>query len=106
MKDRKRIGASYSRVSDEESASKEHGSLEQQEHIARDEADRQTLKTGTEHKVEYVLTEKDGVSGGNTKRPEYQKLLKLITARKIDFVVAKEISRLNRSTKDFCDFMR
>lgn len=101
----KRIGASYSRVSDDDSASKLHGSLEQQTHIAREAAEILSRQKGVAHAIEHVLVEKDGVSGGNTNRPEYQRLWNLIATRRIDFVIAKEISRLNRSIKDFCDFM-
>lgn len=101
----KKVGAIYSRVSDDESASKQHGSLEQQTHMGREKAEALTRATGIDHVIEYVLVEKDGVSGSHTNRPQYQRLLDLIAARRIDFIVAKEISRLNRSTKDFCELM-
>lgn len=101
----RKIGAIYSRVSDDESASKQHGSLEQQTHMGREKAEALTRSQGIDHVIEYVLVEKDGVSGSHTNRPQYQHLLDLIAARRIDFIVAKEISRLNRSTKDFCELM-
>lgn len=100
-----RIGASYNRVSDDESASKENGSLGNQEFIGQEIADELTRKTGIEHKIEYVLTEEDGKSGGSTNRPQYQQLWDLVETRRIKFLVAKEISRLNRSIVDFCALM-
>ncbi len=101
----KKIGASYNRVSDDDSAFKEHGSLEQQEHMGRETAELLSLKTGIKHIIDYILTEDEGKSGGNTDRPKYQEMWNLIARRRIDFIVAKEISRLNRSMKDFCDLM-
>lgn len=100
-----KIGALYGRVSVDAAAEVEHGSLEQQENMGRDLAARITSSTGQEHRIKYVLIEDRGVSGGTTKRPKYQELTNLVTSRKIDFVIAKEISRISRSTIDFCNFM-
>jgi DNA invertase Pin-like site-specific DNA recombinase len=99
------IGALYARVSVDDAAQVEHGSLEQQRNLGLDHAIYLTRSTGIEHSVKYVLIEERGISGGTTKRPKYQELLKLVENRKIDFVIAKEISRISRSTKDFCEFM-
>ena len=46
------------------------------------------------------------MSGGNTARPQYQRLWRLIEAERIDGVVAKDISRLNRSLGDFCELIK
>lgn len=98
--------AVYGRVSVEDAAQTEHGSLEQQGHMGREMAKQLTLSTGIPHRVTVMLIEERGVSGGTTKRPKYQQLLQLIQSGKIDAVIAKEISRLNRSTADFCQFMK
>ena len=46
-----------------------------------------------------------GKSGGNTNRPEYQKLVADIEARKINAVVVKKLDRLSRSLLDFEQLM-
>lgn len=98
-----KICALYGRISVDEEV--EHGSTEQQKHMGYASAKQLTEVTGIEHKIKYVLIEDKGISGGTINRPQYQKLLSLIRNGAIDVVIAKEISRLNRSTKDFCDFM-
>ncbi len=100
-----KIGAVYGRVSVDESAEVEHGSLEQQGHLGREYAASLSTTSGIQHIVKYNLIEERGVSGKNTNRPKYQELLDLVQSRRIDFVIAKEISRLSRSTRDFCDFL-
>lgn len=100
-----KIGAVYGRVSVDESAEVEHGSLEQQQHMGREFAEGLSATTGIPHLIKYNLIEERGVSGKNTNRPKYQELLSLVQSRSIDFVIAKEISRISRSTKDFCDFL-
>lgn len=100
-----KVGAIYSRVSVDDGV--ENGSPVQQEHMGKQLAEMLTRRShdGTTYRIKYVLTEPKGVSGGTKNRPKYRELLSLIESRKIDFVVAKEISRLSRSTKDFCDFI-
>ncbi len=84
----------------------EHGSTEQQKYMGLSMAESLTQSTGIQHVVKYVLIEEKGVSGKDTKRPKYQELISLIKARYIDVVIAKEISRLNRSVQDFCELMK
>lgn len=101
-----RVGAIYGRVSVLDTENEiEHGSLEQQQHMGFEQAKYLSKNTGVEHTIKHVLIEDKGISGGTSYRPKYQELLKLISERKIDFVVAKEISRISRSTSDFCQFM-
>lgn len=99
-----RIGLLYVRVSvlDEEV---EHGSPEQQTHMGHEIAKMLSERTGIQHIIRYVLIEEKGVSGGTTKRPKYQQLIELVVSGKVDFICSKEISRLSRSTRDFCDLM-
>jgi DNA invertase Pin-like site-specific DNA recombinase len=97
--------AIYGRVSVDEAAEVEHGSLEQQQHLCRDLAAQLSRMRDAEYRVDYILIEERGVSGGNTNRPKFQALLDLVRSRRIDAVLAKEISRIARSIKDFCEFM-
>jgi DNA invertase Pin-like site-specific DNA recombinase len=101
-----KIGVLYGRVSVDDAAQVEHGSLEQQEHMGREFVKQISERIGQRMEVPYILIEEKGVSGATTKRPKYQELLRLIISEKIDFIVAKEISRLNRSIEDFLQLMR
>jgi DNA invertase Pin-like site-specific DNA recombinase len=107
MNDKKQIKicAIYGRASDQAAAEREFGTIEQQEAIGREFADGLSKTTNFIHHVKYVLIEETGLSGATTNRPKYQELLGLIRGRKINVVIAKEISRLSRSTAYFCDFM-
>lgn len=49
----------------------------------------------------YKLYIEEGKSGGNTNRPEYQKLMRDIEQQKIHAVVVKKLDRLSRSLLDF-----
>ena len=99
--------AIYGRVSDDGATSGEHNflSLETQEQMGIASAKRLEEATGIPHVVTHTLIEEKAISGGTVDRPKYQELLGLVRARRIDAVLSKEISRLNRSTRDFCDFM-
>jgi len=87
----------YIRVSTDRQA-KEGDSLEEQE---------SELKKFCEYRgfrIHKVLIER-GKSGGNTNRPEYQKLAADIEAGKINAVVVKKLDRLSRSLLDFEQLM-
>ena len=47
-----------------------------------------------------------GYSGKDTNRPAYNRLWQLIAERRINFVVASELSRLSRSVMDFLEFIQ
>ncbi len=93
---KKLVGAAYGRVSTDQLAQTEHGSLEQQRHLAKDWAEMLTRKTGIKHQIDYFL-EDAAISGATENRPAYQKLLTLIRQRKISFVILKELSRAGRN---------
>lgn len=96
------IGAAYSRVSTK-SQVEEGDSLPQQINRCEEKCRRLTQDNkGEIFKLRFKLQE-EGLSGKNTKRPKYLELLRLIRQEKIDFVVATEISRLNRSLHDFLE---
>lgn len=87
----------YLRVSTDQQA-KEGDSLEEQE---------SELKKFCEFRgfrIHQVLVER-GKSGGNTNRPEYQKLVTDIETGKINAVVVKKLDRLSRSLLDFEQLM-
>jgi site-specific DNA recombinase len=90
--------ALYIRVSTERQAN-EGDSLEEQESELRKYCDFRKFNI---HKL-YI---ERGKSGGNTNRPEYQKLVKDIQNRKINAVVVKKLDRLSRSLLDFENLMR
>jgi site-specific DNA recombinase len=87
----------YIRVSTERQA-KEGDSLEEQE---------SELKKFCEYrgfKINRIYIER-GKSGGNTNRPEYQKLIKDVEQKRIKAVIVKKLDRLSRSLLDFEQFM-
>lgn len=89
--------AIYNRVSHED----ELQSLESQVHISREHVTRYASSKNAIIKSIHVLTEKAGLSGKNANRPKYQELLYLIETKQVDWIAAKELSRLSRSTQDF-----
>jgi len=46
-----------------------------------------------------------GLSGKNTKRPEFQRLLEDVRARRIDIVLVWKVDRISRSMKDLLDLV-
>jgi site-specific DNA recombinase len=89
--------ALYIRVSTERQAN-EGDSLEEQEKELKKFCDFRNFD------IHNLYIER-GKSGGNTKRPEYQKLIKDIEQRKIQAVVVKKLDRLSRSLMDFENLM-
>src|SRR6185436_2589283 len=87
----------YIRVSTGRQAS-EGDSLEEQE---------KELKKFCEYK-NYLIHKthiEPGKSAKDTNRPEYQKLLEDVKAKRINAVIVKKLDRLSRSLLDFEDFM-
>ncbi len=83
----------YIRVSTDRQA-KEGDSLEEQESELKKFCDYRNFQ------IRKIFIER-GKSGGNTNRPEYQKLVKDIESGKIKAVVVKKLDRLSRSLLDF-----
>lgn len=93
----------YLRVSTEEQARVQEGSLISQRHRLEEYV-----------KVRNAVNEKWGEivgiyvdeakSGKDTNRPKYQELLKSIENSLVNTVLVTELSRLSRSIRDFCDF--
>ncbi|MBI4403842.1 MAG: recombinase family protein [Deltaproteobacteria bacterium] len=97
--------AAYVRVSTKEAAKRKEGSLKAQV---------QRIKMRIEEKNRYNegkwgslvdIYKDEALSGKNTDRPEYQRMMADIAAGKIDTVIVTELSRLSRSVIDFLSFM-
>lgn len=89
--------ALYIRVSTERQAN-EGDSLEEQENELKKYCDFRKFA------IHQTYIER-GKSGGNTNRPEYQKLVKDIRQKNISAVVVKKLDRLSRSLLDFENLM-
>jgi site-specific DNA recombinase len=87
----------YIRVSTDRQA-KEGDSLEEQESELKKFCDFRGFQ------IHQIYIER-GKSGGNTNRPEYQKLVKDIEAKKINAIIVKKLDRLSRSLLDFEQLM-
>ena len=90
--------ALYIRVSTERQAN-EGDSLEEQENELRKFCDYRNYHI-------YSCYIERGKSGGNTNRPEYQKLIKDIEKQRISAIVVKKLDRLSRSLMDFEQLMK
>ena len=87
------------RVSTEEQASNEEGSIKNQEQRLRQQVELKNQE-GFFGDVERVYIDR-AKSGKDTNRPELQRMLRAIRSGDIDFVMATELSRISRSIKDF-----
>ena len=95
-----RTVAFYIRVSTERQAKVEEGSLKNQEQMLRAEVERRNVQT--ENWGTFVDAYVDeGLSGKNTNRPAFQRMLQDVEIGRIDTVLFTELSRLSRSLKDF-----
>ena len=95
----KRI-AFYIRVSTDRQAKVQEGSLKNQKQILLAELGKRNLQSpGWGELIETYVDE--GISGKDTNRPAFQKLMKDIEIGRIDAVMFTELSRLSRSLKDF-----
>ena len=55
---------------------------------------------------EYFVYEDEGFSGGNTKRPEFQRMLKDIKKKKYDALICYRLDRISRNISDFSDTIK
>jgi site-specific DNA recombinase len=90
--------AIYTRVSTEHGLDQEFNSLDAQYEAASAYIKSQTHAGWTQIRARY---DDGGYSGGSTDRPDLQKLLDDIRARKIDVIVVYKVDRLTRSLADF-----
>jgi site-specific DNA recombinase len=90
--------AIYTRVSTEHGLDQEFNSLDAQYEAASAYIKSQTHAGWTLIRSRY---DDGGYSGGSTDRPDLQRLLEDIRARKIDVIVVYKVDRLTRSLADF-----
>src|SRR3984957_11114442 len=90
--------AIYTRVSTEHGLDQEFNSLDAQYEAASSYIKSQAHAGWTLIRTRY---DDGGYSGGSTDRPDLQKLLDDIRARKIDVIVVYKVDRLTRSLADF-----
>src|SRR5580692_5036963 len=90
--------AIYTRVSTEQGLDQEFNSLDAQYEAASAYIKSQAHAGWTLIRSRY---DDGGYSGGSTDRPDLQRLLEDIRARKIDVIVVYKVDRLTRSLADF-----
>jgi site-specific DNA recombinase len=90
--------AIYTRVSTEQGLDQDFNSLDAQYEAASAYIKSQTHAGWTQIRYRY---DDGGYSGGSTDRPNLQRLLEDIRARKIDVIVVYKVDRLTRSLADF-----
>jgi site-specific DNA recombinase len=90
----------YIRVSTEEQALRNEGSLDSQEHRLNGYIDIKNMQEANWG----VVVEKyvDDVSAKDTNRPSLQKMIRDLKNGRINMVLVTDISRLSRSIRDFC----
>jgi len=100
----------YVRVSTEEQAQVEEGSIKNQlarlrRFMGHKSAEKDTFGQSEEwvNAREYV---EEGRSAKDTNRPQYQEMVRDIEDGKVNTVLFTELSRISRSTKDFLEFGR
>ena len=90
--------AIYTRVSTEQGLDQDFNSLDAQYEAASAYIKSQAHANWTQIRSRY---DDGGYSGGSTDRPDLQRLLEDIRARKIDVIVVYKVDRLTRSLADF-----
>lgn len=102
-------GIGYSRVSTHSQAFDEYGqrikdgSLDSQRNRIVEYLERKSNHFDRYELIDFY--EDAGISGKDTNRPQYQKMISLIASGTIDFIIATEISRLSRKTSHFMNLM-
>lgn len=97
--------AIYPRVSTDEQARVEEGSIKNQITAARRHVEGENLKSGGQWGQVVGEYLDDGYSGSSLDRPGLKRLLLDISRRKVDLVIISELSRLSRSRRDWIDLL-
>lgn len=95
--------AIYARVSTEEQARVEEGSIKNQNETLLKYLEGENLKEQGRWGVLIDTYRDEGYSAKSLNRPELKRLISDISKRKVDTVIFTEISRLSRSVKDWID---
>lgn len=56
-------------------------------------------------KEDFIVYEDEGFSGGNTKRPQFQKMLKDAKERKFNILICYRLDRISRNVSDFSNLI-
>ncbi|MBK9293319.1 MAG: recombinase family protein [Oligoflexia bacterium] len=91
----------YIRVSTEEQAENPEGSIKNQEERLRGMIKLKNMETNFGEIIDVYIDR--AKSGKDTNRPELQRLLHDIRTKKINLVMASELSRISRSMRDFSE---
>jgi site-specific DNA recombinase len=97
----KRVGI-YLRVSTEEQARIQDGSLVSQRQRAIEYVEAQNRKEGAWGTIADFYCD-EGRSAKDMRRPEFQRLLNDVRSGRINLILSTELSRLSRSIRDFCE---
>ncbi len=97
----KRVGI-YIRVSTEEQARIQDGSLVSQRQRLLEYVDGQIRREKNWGSVVDIYCD-EGKSAKDMNRPEFQRLLQDVKTGRINLILATELSRLSRSIRDFCE---
>lgn len=94
--------ALYIRVSTEEQARIQDGSLVSQRKRLEEYVDGQNRRDSDWGKIVDVYVD-EGKSAKDMNRPQFQRMLQDVRAGKINLILSTELSRLSRSIRDFCE---
>ncbi len=56
--------------------------------------------------TDFIIYEDEGFSGGNTNRPQFQKLIKDARAKKFDILICYRLDRISRNVSDFSQLIK
>ena len=94
----------YLRVSTEEQALRNEGSMESQKHRLASFIDLKNIQTpGWGVVVDSYIDE--GLSAKDTRRPAFQRLMTDVRRGRINLILVTDLSRLSRSIRDFCGIL-
>ena len=97
--------AAYVRVSTKEAARRKEGSLKAQVQRIKMRIEEKNRFSDSKWGTLVDIYKDEALSGKNTDRPEYQRMVADVSAGKVDTVIVTELSRLSRSVLDFLSFM-
>lgn len=93
--------ALYIRVSTEEQALRQDGSIENQKHRLLSFVDLKNMQESGWGRIVDTYTD-EGLSAKNTNRPAFQRMMKDMRNGKINLILVTDLARLSRNILDFC----
>lgn len=91
-------GVAYLRLSTDQQVMVEKGSLEQQIHIAINEAENRSVQDQINYRIKYFYIE-PGLTGRNDHRPQFNRMNRDIRNGTVNFVIFKELARIARDAQ-------